>query len=837
MKLAAHRTLFLISGAFIALLLLILNTNELQPKVIHAMVPCYTIVTPTSIGKNSEGTFTFTVENNDSSMTIRWIDIITPSGKNANFTITNGSAAGWTADVTDHLLIFRGGTIEPSQSASFTVTMSTGSDEGTTIMAIDSSENEDGQDAGGCDGALAVTTLAQPTVSITNLQFTSVSDTQATVTFSTNIAATSQLRYGTTTGYGTTKTIDGATTSHSYTITDLSANTTYHYQITATDGNSTGSTSDSTFTTASTGGVTIMPTQVPTATVQPTATPTPTPDTKPPQVNVQKPPPNAQTKVPLVKGAAADNVAVTMIEYSLNKGKQWNAVKTTKNLGTKLATYEFTPPQNTSGTYDIMVRAKDAAGNIGIGNTVSFTIDVTGPTLNLITPLTKPYRQSPTLEGTATDPSGIDSIEYSIDNGKNWQAVDTVHEVNTTTQQYAFTPAVVDDGNYPIQIRTKDTLGNPTSIGSKTLIIDRLPPRIGGTILSLGPQILTPQPGGAYTTIPNAVHSLTTSFVGGPNSVVLTMTSKTDPTPMTFPLSAQPSSTRWSTDLTFTKPGDYSLVIRASDGAGNILQKNLPPVHVMESGTVSGVNDRAIVKVTVMTKDQTSGQFRAWDGNAYGQTNPTILFTTHAFSFFLPSGTYYFDVSSFGYKRLKSTQFTLVNPTPVSPAFVLRPQPSLSLLGFTFALPMFDFTTQAIDATQTTTVTRLSFPDKIQINQLPSPVDETIDLPSIPGTKVLLTILNTWAPQAPSQLHALQKIKQENPDMPIVIVVPHETPSGVALFVKRGGYTLPFLADPNGDFLEKIPYVTVPTHHIIDKSGTIAQSFSGVIQSLSDIGW
>jgi len=72
--------------------------------------------------------------------------------------------------------------------------------------------------------------------------------TSATISWSTNEAATSKVDYGTTAAYGLSKSSNTLTTSHSLTLTGLSAGTSYHFRITSV-GSTTAITADDTFAT------------------------------------------------------------------------------------------------------------------------------------------------------------------------------------------------------------------------------------------------------------------------------------------------------------------------------------------------------------------------------------------------------------------------------------------------------------------------------------------------------------------------------------------------------------------------------------------------------------
>jgi len=78
-------------------------------------------------------------------------------------------------------------------------------------------------------------------------------DTTATITWTTNESADSQVEYGLTASYGSSTTLDGTNvTSHSQQITGLTAGTTYHYKVKSTDPfDNASESSDQTFATVS----------------------------------------------------------------------------------------------------------------------------------------------------------------------------------------------------------------------------------------------------------------------------------------------------------------------------------------------------------------------------------------------------------------------------------------------------------------------------------------------------------------------------------------------------------------------------------------------------------
>src|SRR5215813_7650459 len=92
---------------------------------------------------------------------------------------------------------------------------------------------------------------ASPLLIITSIASSNISSMGATVSWSTNRAADSQVEYGVTTGYGNVVSLTTLDTNHQLTIFGLTADTLYHYRVKSKDqsGNLSAS-GDVTFTTA-----------------------------------------------------------------------------------------------------------------------------------------------------------------------------------------------------------------------------------------------------------------------------------------------------------------------------------------------------------------------------------------------------------------------------------------------------------------------------------------------------------------------------------------------------------------------------------------------------------
>jgi len=109
------------------------------------------------------------------------------------------------------------------------------------------------------DGTFMTTNAASTTGSTTEPVISSVSvvptDTSATVTWTTDQAANSQIAYGTSLPYTATSTLDSnQVTNHSEMLSGLTPGTTYHYEVISNNGTNTNMSMDGTFMTTNTGG-------------------------------------------------------------------------------------------------------------------------------------------------------------------------------------------------------------------------------------------------------------------------------------------------------------------------------------------------------------------------------------------------------------------------------------------------------------------------------------------------------------------------------------------------------------------------------------------------------
>lgn len=483
-------------------------------------------------------------------------------------------------------------------------------------------------------------------------------------------------------------------------------------------------------------------------------------------------------------------------------------------------------------TTTIIVAPTPAPVTTSVTKTVTKTVilkDTTKPVITVSTELEgKVYEQAPVVEGRASDKSGIVKLEYSIDNGVNYLVVEEF--VGGGSVNYAFVPSIFDDGNYEFRVRATDGVGNVGVSEAQTLIIDRLPPLVGGSLLSMGPFLLVPNEYGMLVTMAGIEQRITLSAVGGPTMMDLFV----DKVMYSLPRSVETGL--WSGTVNFKKPGLYKMNTKAVDGAGNKTERALNSVLVLKPGRVLGASTGQAVKegvVTLYYKDTVSKIWTQWDGKPFGQDNPQIIGDSGEYQYFLPPGTYYLQVKATGYKNLTSKIFKLNKTTPVNATFELSETKGIKIGRWTLSWPDL-FSTRADVKLNLPNFNKMDSEDSLidkeaPIFRLPT-TDGSFDLTDSRGKPIVLSFINSWSPASVEQMLVLSGLANEE-RFKVVAVAVQETSSKISIFRKRGGYEVPIVIDQDGELVEAYELSSLPTHYFLDRKGVVKKVVKGVLNN------
>lgn len=458
--------------------------------------------------------------------------------------------------------------------------------------------------------------------------------------------------------------------------------------------------------------------------------------------------------------------------------------------------------------------------------------DVTPPSVSVNYNFTKAVAVIPTIRGSVTDDRDISSIEYSIDGGTNWYKASFTPSSQKTIS-YLFTPLIKEDGNFVVLVRAKDKAGNTGVSRRNTLVFDRIPPKIGGVIVTSGPQI-TPLDSRGIMQFPAYVnHSLLFTSIGGAIdiTVIATSSGKENIQKYDFKATKNPSSSVWSANMLFEKSGNYDVTIIALDGADNRTETKIAPIHILESGKIvfdgKGVKD---AKVTVYTFDEVRHSFKEWKAESYLQKNPRKSSESGEYSFSLPKGKYYLSVDAKGYKKIKTNIFTLDKTTTINSKFELQKVKKLNLGIFTIQLPNFI----SVHVPLKLEAESLTVQDKVNaivgqkvksfiLNSEDQKQTESI----FKGKITIIGITNSFLPQTPVVIENLNIFKNAQK----LVLFPHESDSYIQTYKKRGGYNATFLADPDGILLDFFKTTSLPSYVLIDEEGIVKKIDTGVFSN------
>lgn len=468
-----------------------------------------------------------------------------------------------------------------------------------------------------------------------------------------------------------------------------------------------------------------------------------------------------------------------------------------------------------------------------IGHKFQSSGDRTAPSVSLSTPLgaSHIYKTVPNISGQATDNNSVFAVEYSLDNGANWLPVDQLAGRDTKTASFSFTPANLPDDTYTLLVRAIDQAGNAGLAKTAELIIDQLPPRVGGMVVSVGPQVLYAEDKGQLTAAAGVDEKVTLNAVGGPNKVDIIATGVADRSKsQTFSLTKQADSGLWSGIIGFSDSGTYELTARSADGAGNQTSDSLGRISISPAAkAVQGNSSRpASATATLYSLQNETNGWVEWDAAAYGQQNPQKTDRGGGLSYFLPPGKYYLKVRGNGYKTFTSDIFSVDKPTAFSTTVHLKPGQDFKLgpAGFSW----LNFRTSALSLDS-----RTSPAAKSPLAGKPLKAFSLTDLDgrqvtdlSLQGKPTDLVIMDTWAPGAADQLDALKRL-QGNPNLNVLPVSVAQSPATVQAYDDAGGYGLSWLADPDAGAY--FGGYSQPTHILVDRNGVVRGVVNGILSA------
>lgn len=315
------------------------------------------------------------------------------------------------------------------------------------------------------------------------------------------------------------------------------------------------------------------------------------------------------------------------------------------------------------GGYKLRIESTD--GVSPTTNTIDFFVDNTKPGIFLNSIPNRIYKKDFRFEavGTASDSlSGVEFVEYSLDEDHWFKAVITRGFLGKRASFRIRHPFTLDDGEYDIKIRSVDAAGNQSDIWLEKIIVDSMPPRLGGYEMSFNGNIIYPEELGFNIAV-GSIIKIRASLEADTTDANLSIDD--------FKIELSQASTGvWEGQFIPNKIGSFDIKYSAKDSFENIIEnKTIGVVNVLNRGIVSvqanedTINKEVIggAEITVYIFSEDRQRFERWPGEYYNTENPAISDTDGSYSLFLPPGKYQIGIHKTGFVKTKTNEFSLNN--------------------------------------------------------------------------------------------------------------------------------------------------------------------------------
>ena len=269
------------------------------------------------------------------------------------------------------------------------------------------------------------------------------------------------------------------------------------------------------------------------------------------------------------------------------------------------------------------------------------------------------FDSAPLIEGSASDDRGVAKIEYRITNYEsNWIEGSLLGTVGDKKTNFEFLPSISLDGTYDFEVRAVDVFGNKSAVKKVKFVIDKLPPTVGGVVVTVSGVVMDSE-GGVVTILEKNKTRLVFKELGGAEKISVYFGEKL------FEAQKDKSTSVWSLEFELDA-GMHKGRVVAVDGAGKVVDKNWFDIDVLPRGNLKFDEVRSQKHELNLWWQGNDGVYKKWS-------------TGSDFGFVVPPGKYYISGVSEG-KRFVSQVFDFDRPSVISGEWDLQNLPWWSKL-------------------------------------------------------------------------------------------------------------------------------------------------------------
>ncbi len=371
----------------------------------------------------------------------------------------------------------------------------------------------------------------------------------------------------------------------------------------------------------------------------------------------------------------SDPIKSSVLSYKAPEATDFVVLDTNPSSGK----FEFDASYLKEGPgYQLKIDASD--GFSSSSKTIQFFVDTTLPSIYVDPIKNKVFKRELHFEasGYATDSlSGIDFVEYSLDEEHWWKAIITSGYMSKKAYFRIKHPFSLDDGEYEIKFRSVDGAGNFSKVWSESIVVDTMPPRIGGYELSYAGIQIYPE-NSKFVVLQGSQIAIRMSLEFDTKKMELSAGDKI------IEIKKNMASGLWEGVIMTPEKGDFVLKINAEDIYSNRIEgKEIGVISVFPLGTVTerigeddGVNINSAniqdAEINVLVFDEDGQRFVRWPGEAYGIKNPISSDENGEYRLFLPAGKYKISVKGDGLVNYSTDVFSLERPEFIDMRFKMK---------------------------------------------------------------------------------------------------------------------------------------------------------------------